>query len=160
MEQLERELKDARIGPLRLDVRIDRIDAGAEGDILIDYKTGKATPNEWLGDRPDAPQLPLYAVLTGEEPGAPLEAVKFALVRAGEMKLKGLPDSVNLEEQVESWRVVLENLARDFAEGDARVNPKSYPKTCQYCAQRILCRLDPSSLEEVEEQEAEEDERG
>jgi hypothetical protein len=30
------------------------------------------------------------------------------------------------------------------------VRPKSFPKTCEQCKQRILCRIDPSTLEDEE----------
>jgi hypothetical protein len=29
---------------------------------VIDYKTGEAKVAAWLGDRPDEPQLPMYAL--------------------------------------------------------------------------------------------------
>jgi ATP-dependent helicase/nuclease subunit B len=169
---LEHRFEDRRIGPLRLDVRVDRVDQGAEGDILIDYKTGRAEPGDWLTGRPDAPQLPLYAVLSD---ATQMEAVAFAKVRTGkEMTLKGfatndtaldkrveLTETANLEAQVDRWREVLVALASDFYHGEARVSPKSYPKTCAHCAQRILCRLNPREFEDdSEENEAMEAERG
>ena len=39
--------------------RIDRLRSGEEA--IIDYKTGKVQPGKWFGERPDDPQLPLYA---------------------------------------------------------------------------------------------------
>jgi ATP-dependent helicase/nuclease subunit B len=163
----EKEFKDVSVGPLRLSVRMDRVDAvvdeGKGGEVLIDYKTGDATPNDWLTERPDAPQLPLYAILSE---GNRLRGVAFGLVRAGEGRgLKGyavgsgvlpgrpaaLKEAATLEAQVERWRQVLVGLAEEFYAGDARVNPKQYPKTCEYCGQRLLCRLDVSSLEDNDE---------
>lgn len=154
-------------GPLLLNVRVDRIDRVEDGEVLIDYKTGNVTPQAWLGERPDEPQLPLYATLRDK---AQLQGIAFGVVRAGEdCKLTGfaarkdilpqprkMPVS-SLDEQVDSWRRVLTGLAEGFHAGDARVSPKSYPKTCQHCTQRILCRLDPSQLQE--EEDAEEVER-
>jgi len=169
---IEHKFEDRRIGPLRLDVRVDRVDRGAEGDILIDYKTGRAEPGDWLTERPDAPQLPLYAVLSD---ATEIEAVAFAKIRIGkEMTLKGfatndaalrkrveLMEAVSLEAQVDRWREVLVSLASDFYHGEAKVSPKNYPKTCAHCAQRILCRLDPTEFEDdSEENEAMEAERG
>lgn len=167
----EKELQDVKIGPLRLSVRVDRVDIGEGGDIIIDYKTGVAKPSEWLSDRPEAPQLPLYAVLSQ---AVQFEAVAFGQVRAGkDMGLQGFATSeaagirmprqspANLEEQVEEWRRVLTSLAEDFYNGDMRVRPKSFPTTCTYCAQRLLCRVDPASFEEEtndeEDTEAEHD---
>jgi probable DNA repair protein len=163
----EKEFKDVSVGPLRLSVRMDRVDAvvdeGKGGEVLIDYKTGDATPNDWLTERPNAPQLPLYAILSE---GNRLRGVAFGLVRAGEGRgLKGyavgdgvlpgrparLKEAATLEAQVDRWRQVLVGLAEEFYAGDARVNPKQYPKTCEHCGQRLLCRLDVSLLEDSDE---------
>lgn len=165
----EKELKDVQIGPLHLSVRVDRVDIGEGGDIIIDYKTGVAKPSEWLTDRPDAPQLPLYAVLSNS---APLEAVAFGQIRAGkDMGLQGFATSeaagirmprqhpADLEQQVQQWRHVLTSLAEDFYNGDIRVRPKDFPSTCTYCAQRLLCRIDPASFEQDDDEEATEAER-
>ncbi|RSL15430.1 putative DNA repair protein [Edaphobacter aggregans] len=153
----ERKLDDARIGPLRLSVRVDRVDVVDGAELIIDYKTGHATPNEWLTERPDSPQLPLYAVLSA---GPEMQGVAFGLVRAGKnMELKGYAGRdgilakaakmrLPLEAQVDEWRRVLVQLATEFQEGQARVSPKRYPATCKHCAQRVLCRLDVSALEE------------
>lgn len=181
-EVAEREESDtATIGPLSLKIRVDRIDRlldpGNDGErggsVLIDYKTGLANPSGWTSERPDEPQLPLYAVL--REPES-LAAVAFAIIRAGkEMALQGYsaragallkPSRMTfatLEEQLEDWHRILTALAEDFAAGDARVRPKSYPKTCEHCDQRLLCRLDPASLvddEDAEDRDAEDHEDG
>lgn len=156
----EKEFNDVSVGPLRLDVRVDRVDVTEAGELILDYKTGLATPNDWLTERPDAPQLPLYAVLADAER---LKGVAFGVVRAGEsMELKGYASedgvlakaakmTMPLEAQVEDWRRVLVGLATEFHEGTARVRPKRYPTTCERCGQRILCRLDASLLEEDDE---------
>ena len=156
----EKEFQDVRVGPLRLSVRMDRVDEVAGGEMLIDYKTGSASPSDWLTERPDAPQLPLYAILSDAER---LQGVAFALVRAGDGRawkgyaakegvlpgrLTRLKEAPTFDAQVERWREVLVRLAEQFHAGEARVDPKQYPKTCEYCEQRILCRLDVSSLEE------------
>ena len=51
----------ATVGDLKLQVRVDRIDAVAGGRVIIDYKTGMLNGVSWDGPRPDEPQLPLYA---------------------------------------------------------------------------------------------------
>lgn len=158
----EKNFEDVQIGPLRLSVRVDRVDVTAVGELLIDYKTGAASPNDWLTERPDAPQLPLYAVLSEQE----VKGVAFGLVRAGkEMGLKGYAGEdgilvkasrmkMPMEMQMEEWKRVLEGLANAFHAGDARVAPKSYPMTCRHCAQRELCRLDVSVLEQNEDEDS------
>jgi ATP-dependent helicase/nuclease subunit B len=155
------------LGPLTLDLRIDRIDETAAGLLILDYKTGDANPAHWKGERPDEPQLPLYAVLT-QEFEQQLAGVAFALLRPGiGLGLKGYADdsqvfgrpaimeAPSLAEQVEQWRSVLTRLASAYAVGDTRVAPKSYPQTCERCTQRILCRLNPASLEDLDEEESE-----
>jgi probable DNA repair protein len=166
----EQESRGVRIGPLQLNLRADRVDDTAAGPLIIDYKTGSAAPADWLSDRPKAPQLPLYAVLAHaqNEPHEDLGGVAFALLRAGDgLALKGFAANAavltksdkmafaTLAEQVEDWRRVLEELAFAFAENDPVADPKSYPKTCERCTQRILCRLDTLGLTAQEEDEAE-----
>ena len=160
----EQVLEDVKIGPLHLNIRVDRVDSVGEDnatqlnpEIILDYKTGVAKPADWLGDRPDEPQLPLYAVVSG----APnLAGVAFATLRPGkEMGLNGyasqpgiLPKpaklkTASLAAQVDEWRATLTALAESFHAGRATVAPKHYPNTCKYCDQRVLCRLDLSTLD-------------
>jgi ATP-dependent helicase/nuclease subunit B len=163
VKQREEKVSDVQIGPLHLSVRVDRVDETAGGELVIDYKTGRAATTDWLSDRPDAPQLPLYAVLSNAER---LGGVAFARLRVGkEMGWKGFvagegvlpkPDKLKTESlaaQVDDWREVLTKLAEEFAAGHAQVQPKSYPKTCAYCGQRLLCRVVGAALEETEDEE-------
>ena len=60
--------------------------------------------------------------------------------------------AASLAAQVDDWRRVLEQLAEDFAAGDAKVAPNKYPMTCERCGQRTLCRLNVSLLDEDEEE--------
>ena len=125
--------------------------------VLVDYKTGhRAHSSNWLGDRPDDPQLPLYALLT--EPDK-LQALLFGRVRPGsEMKWQGLAANasilpsqkrqtiVDLEFRRNEWRDVLTTLADNFAAGRADVDPKSVAVNCNGCPQRLLCRIDPTTF--------------
>jgi probable DNA repair protein len=144
------------IGPLTLDVRVDRVDLVEDGVFLVDYKTGAdVDPKQWAGPRPDDPQLPLYTLLAEADE---LKGVAFAKVRAGrEMKWHGyqaeegiLPRSrTNIRDialMAEEWRETLTRLAEDFAAGKADVSPKSFEINCKRCGQRLLCRVDPASL--------------
>ena len=157
------------IGPLRLKIQPDRIDEVEGGVVLVDYKTGySAHASNWLGDRPDDPQLPLYALLT--EPGK-LQALLFGRIRAGsEMKWQGLAANqtvlpnqkrqslVDLESRRSEWNTVLTTLAQDFAAGRADVDPKSVAANCKGCAQRLLCRIDPAAFTQSAIEDAEEEE--
>jgi ATP-dependent helicase/nuclease subunit B len=150
--------EEIEVGPLRLKVRVDRIDQvplddGQLGTVLVDYKTGYASdPAQWEGYRPDDPQLPLYSLITTGD----LKAIAFARVRAGkEAKWAGYQSIPNilspkktedLDAKVNEWRVVLTHLAEDFFSGKADVSPKDFSLNCKRCAQRLLCRLNPESL--------------
>lgn len=143
------------IGGLEFSGRLDRVDETADGQrIVIDYKTRAPGAAAWLGERPEEPQLPLY--LLAAEPEA--QAIAFAQVRSGEMKLvalaagdgilpgaRTLPDGRlkracdSWGEQIAFWRAELERLARGFASGEATVDPK--PGACEYCDLKPLCRI-------------------
>lgn len=170
----EQSHEELAVGPLRLRVRVDRIDyTESGGAVLIDYKTGVSTPKQWLSGRPDAPQLPLYTLLPEVKR---LDAVAFGIVRTGrdlgfagyEARPGVIPGAArlpaeSLAELQQQWRETLEQLASNFYAGDTGVRPKNFPATCAYCAQRLLCRLDPNTLvEEIAEQLADEEgiERG
>ena len=151
------------VGPLDLDLRLDRMDrvGNAEDVVLVDYKTSSANPKDWESDRPDEPQLPLYALYPS--PSETIKAVAFATIRPGkQMKWSGyqaeegiLPNARDnnrdLNLLIEEWRITLTQLAQDFADGRAFVDPKDYPGTCKYCDQRLLCRLDPATLREPDD---------
>ncbi len=147
------------IGPLTLDVRVDRIDQVQDGVFLVDYKTGSGIRTKlWDGDRPDDPQLPLYALLPETEE---LKGLAFACIRVGEqMKWVGyqaeegiLPSSGSRSGSMlrdmallqNEWRQTLTQLAEQFAQGRAEVLPKSYKENCVTCAQRLLCRINQSA---------------
>jgi RecB family exonuclease len=157
------------IGPLRLKVQPDRVDEVEDGIVLVDYKTGySVSPSNWDGERPDDPQLPLYALLT--QPGK-LQGLLFGRVRPGaEIKWQGLttnqtilpsehrPKLVDLDLRREEWNSVLTTLAEDFAAGRADVDPKSFAVNCRKCQQRLLCRVDPAALgDAVDEDDTEEE---
>ena len=74
------------MGDLKLQVRVDRIDAVAGGRVIIDYKTGMLNGVSWDGPRPDEPQLPLYA---GFGQIDHLQGVLLGRVREDKVKLIG-----------------------------------------------------------------------
>ncbi len=165
MQQEEKQL--ISVGPLELSVRPDRVDEVDGGLVFVDYKTSQELSiDHWLGERPLAPQLPLYALLAQPDE---VRGLAFGRVRAGgdmgwislesEAGLfpkKGSTTVSELAEQVALWRTELTRLAEEFAAGVANVDPKSYPKTCSYCQQRLLCRLQPATLLSAADGNAEE----
>ena len=153
------------LGGLVVEGRIDRVDQLEDGArVVIDYKTGKTSTKSWEGERPDEPQLPLYAVhLLREQPVA---ATLFAQLRAGALGFNGLAQRTGIapkvkpagdnetdwHTQLSSWQVTLTNLAEAFRAGDARVDPKQYPQTCKYCGLQALCRVHERHPEIVEDE--------
>jgi len=136
------------VSGLTLNGRIDRLDRLASGGhAVIDYKTGKPTPNDWMGERPDDPQLPLYALSASE----PISAVAFARLKTGEMRYMGfsrakdaipkVKEAQDWASLLEGWKKELDSLGSAFAEGDARVDPKDLLSTCRYCDLQPLCRV-------------------
>ena len=39
------------------------------------------------------------------------------------------------------WEEALRNLAQQFLNGEAQVDPKEYPKSCAFCGLEGLCRI-------------------
>ena len=143
-------------GGITVEGKLDRMDRLAQGHAVIDYKTGACKTSAWMGQRPDEPQLPMYAL--GAED---VVAVAFAVVKTGESRFKGvsrvaalLPKVSTIEKDasgrkqyrdwnalVASWRVELDAIGQGFARGDARVDPKRGAATCANCDQSMLCRI-------------------
>jgi len=146
-----------RLGGLDVSVQIDRVDELDDGSrVLLDYKSRSPSPAQWLGERPEEPQLPLYAQAdVGQVAG-----IAFAQLRPGELgfaglaqregvlprvstpeKTRGIPEGTSWTQLQSEWRDTLAALARDFARGEAAVNPKHYPRTCTHCSLGALCRI-------------------
>lgn len=145
-----------QVGKLSINLQIDRIDELADGQrLLLDYKTGKTNPSEWFGNRPRAPQLPLYAITEKN-----INALAFAQVRIDDMCFKGVSESelqmsgikipaefAKRYEAPDTWQVLLmewhhalEKLADDYYQGIATVDPL-YANTCDDCDLHMFCRI-------------------
>jgi RecB family exonuclease len=139
-------------------LRIDRVDSLATGArAIIDYKTGRAVPaRHWFGERPQAPQLGLYAMALGD--AANVAALAYAQLKPGQVRPLGLADvaatwpgllapSELKGAQVADWQEALRQLregvvtlAQAVHDGDARVVPRD-TKVCTRCDLRPLCRI-------------------
>ena len=123
------EAREVVFSGLTLSLRIDRVDRMANGELLlIDYKTGNPTTNDWLSDRPNEPQLPLYTVTQPEGVAGvafgQLNAQHLRWLGMGELQtaldgIKSPPKS--WDEQVQEWHEVLQQLAEEYIAGEAQV---------------------------------------
>lgn len=152
----------AEIHGLPLRLRVDRIDRLRDGRFLIiDYKTknSNCSINEWLGDQPDEPQLPLYAhalQTQNDDEYVAIAGIAFAQVRlekpqvvgVGDIDDKGFSLPTQFSENIvienwqalqTQWRDVLHALAQQFIDGEAIVAPKM-PSTCDFCELDSICR--------------------
>ena len=151
-----------KVGNLTIRTRIDRIDELEDGTAaIIDYKTGRPDPGQWLDERVTEPQLPLYCL--GQNRGS-VGAVMFAEVRSkpGECGFRGLARSTaswpgaksrkleklfsekgweSLDDVLSHWDNVLPALGDGFSRGDAAVDPVGFELACQYCDLTGLCRI-------------------
>jgi probable DNA repair protein len=145
------------LNELTYSVRVDRIDEVLPNKkLIIDYKTGKNNDtNDWFTTRPEEPQLPLYTLIDPEQTVgitfAQLSAVKpgFKGVSGTKLDIDGVSlvteikkaESDNWVQQIESWKITLQNLSSDFQQGVAHVDPKHPVETCNYCKLQPLCRI-------------------
>jgi probable DNA repair protein len=140
---------ELQINTVKLSTRIDRVDELPNGQkLIIDYKTGKHNEiSSWLGDRPDEPQLPLYALLDINN----TTGIAFAQLASGlmsfkglsqyELDIKGIQITASWQEQLNEWKIVLAKLCDDYFAGNAIIDPKEPGETCQWCLLKPLCRI-------------------
>ena len=137
---------------------IDRVDRLADGSLaVVDYKTGNPRIQDWLGERPKEPQLPIYCVTASQQ----VQTICFGVVRPGEMRFHGLGSQddtlpgVKASEFAEDddgmfdwqqrrarWNDVLSQLAEEFRSGRADPSPVHRIQTCRNCKLEPLCRID------------------
>jgi RecB family exonuclease len=162
-------VEDARVvdvGGVQTRIVLDRVDRLADGSCaVIDYKTGaSARPAAWMGERPELPQLPLYVRALGDEP---VGAVAFGIVCKGSTEYRGFArdgtlfpqlqpfdatkapfkDYANWDELLQAWNRRLETIAREHAQGDARLAPNP-AKACRYCHLPGVCRSAEALLDD------------
>jgi probable DNA repair protein len=131
---------------LRLDLRVDRIDRLADGSLLlIDYKTGKQTKTKLEKDRPQEPQLLVYAATVKE----PVDGLLFGQLTPDDVRFVGQSNGKQVEGRsvgtpkewddfLEKSRGNISKLAAEFVAGVAVVRPE--PGACAYCTTISLCR--------------------
>ncbi len=155
VEEME-QLHAVELGGITFSIKMDRVDRLEDGRrILIDYKGGRVSRTSWQGERPEEPQLPLYATLLEQ-----VSAVLFGQLRVDEVAYKGEQADEELlqgadggrykkvvvthpwEQQLDHWKGVVASLAREFHQGVATVAPLRGRGSCQYCGLEPLCRVE------------------
>lgn len=134
---------------LTLRVRVDRIDTLASGEQwVIDYKTSLPSNKPWYEERPEAPQLLLYALLDET-----IHALLFLQLKAGRLTCMGLSEQASdiaglnalkkhehWSDYQQKWRQQLTSLAAEFQAGFCPPIP-TRAGTCSTCDFQQLCRI-------------------
>ena len=130
-------------------VRIDRLDRLESGEKwVIDYKTSTPVVKPWNEDRPESPQLLLYALLDDA-----INALLFLQLKAGRLTCSGLSQEAIPTKGVTSlkkneswsdhrkhWHQQLTTLASEFRAGICPPQP-ARTSTCSFCEFQNLCRI-------------------
>jgi ATP-dependent helicase/nuclease subunit B len=146
----------ATINQLTVKLRIDRVDELEDGQkFIIDYKTRENNSQAyWFEERIAEPQLPLYSMLDPDNTIAIAFAeihprsVEFVGVCENDIGIAGIKTLHKIKsakqttwnEQIQSWKNILEKLSDDFHQGIAETNPKK-EQTCEQCGLQSLCRI-------------------
>ncbi len=140
---------ELNVAGARLRMRLDRIDTLAEGRAILDYKSGRAAPAQWYGDRPSQPQLLAYLAALGADVAAlatvhvTARKVHFSGVAAADGLLPNVrgpkPGATAWPRQLAEWHTLIERLVTAFVAGDAQVDPA--PGACTYCHVIDICRI-------------------
>jgi ATP-dependent helicase/DNAse subunit B len=154
------EAHKVEVAGLLMRLQLDRLDRLQDGTFaLIDYKTGVAQVKSWIGERPDEPQLPLYFQTAEQQ----ISALAFARLKRGKTfgfegvsatenvlpnvtpieQKRGMQDRgyVSWDVLIQEWEVALDNLAKQFVNGIAAVDPKNGGLTCAQCDLQSVCRV-------------------
>ena len=102
---------------------------------VIDYKTGAFTKGDLEPPRINAPQLYLYCMLVGLDK---VEVFSVAKINASTSSLvsKSLGDDYD-----QVWHKDLESLSQEISDGVAARRPKNSDSTCNFCDQKVFCRI-------------------
>jgi RecB family exonuclease len=154
--------KEVALGGLKLAIRLDRVDELAGGGTaIIDYKSGEVPKlARTFERRPRATQLAVYALAwRAAERDCALRAVAFAQVSPDAVEPSGIAadasawPGLTLADELPAdaphdwggivawWNDAMSALARDYAAGEAAVDPRE-PDVCKRCGMQALCRID------------------
>ena len=135
---------------LDFSVRVDRLDVMNESETwVIDYKSSLPNNKPWNEERPEAPQLLMYALLDDS-----INALLFLQLKAGQIVCSGisqekqttkglsaLKKDESWTQKREEWRQQLTQLATEFRDGHCPPTPQR-ETTCLTCDFKDLCRIE------------------
>jgi ATP-dependent helicase/nuclease subunit B len=138
------------LGELEFRVRVDRLDRLHTGEKwILDYKSRLPSPLPWHEERPESPQLLLYALLDDA-----IRGLLFVELKNGQTACRGFtedaPDLPGIKaiKEDESWSTYqhtwhqrLTTLAHEFQTGHSVPRPPK-KSTCQTCNFQPLCRIE------------------
>ncbi|MBF0193853.1 MAG: PD-(D/E)XK nuclease family protein [Magnetococcales bacterium] len=155
-EVVEREANSfIEVGGVKVNFRIDRVDKLESGElVVVDYKTGAASVQTWFSDRPQEPQMLLYALANKNK----LAALVYGQITASEQRYMGLAhedgiipsidllesgkystDHLDWQTLLSHWSNVVGHLANQHKTGVVWVDP--LPNACDWCDFPLLCRV-------------------
>ncbi len=129
-----------------LQLRLDRVDeintaTGKSQRLIIDYKKGQCSPNDWKSERPNDPQLPFYLTVNNSNDSlGELNAIAFAQINIKNQSLIGLqPENCNIvaitsieknrvglhtnwQQTTEEWSRISNHLFDQFVSGDVAID--------------------------------------
>ena len=155
IEQVEKK-RTLQLNGIELSLAVDRIDRVGDALAIIDYKSGDKDAQVLQGERPEEPQLLLYAMLEPEQ----TRGLYFGVLHNSKMQYKGMQDAQlafgkgtgkiipadDWPAQMQEWQQILAGLAQEYREGRAVVEPVN-PKVCQFCHLSPVCRIRESAQE-------------
>jgi probable DNA repair protein len=137
-----------RLSGLEIKVRVDRLDKVSDKTWVIDYKSTLPSNKPWNEDRPQEPQLLLYALLDED-----INTLLFMQIKTGKIICSGLseePSDIkgisalkkgeNWIDTRDYWQQQLTTLVEEILGGHCPPQPIS-STTCSYCDFKNLCRI-------------------
>ncbi|KTD20688.1 PD-(D/E)XK nuclease family protein [Legionella londiniensis] len=134
---------------IEFNIRVDRIDTVGDEKWVIDYKTTLPAYKPWNEERPEEPQLLLYALLDKD-----IRTLLFLELKAGTLTCSGISShklslqgisaikkDERFEDKQQFWHAQLTRIAAEFQSGFCAPRPKR--KTiCERCEFQNLCRIE------------------
>jgi RecB family exonuclease len=110
------------------------VDEGAEGTVLVDYKTAEMDDEERADQRAKEDlQLSVYALAWREMTGRMPDRVELRFVTAGTSGIATMTEA-----RIEKTRGTIADAAASIRAGEFQARPSEY--ACRRCACRPICR--------------------